>query len=560
MVDHSLSLLTDIAYGIIFAATAAHLARLLHQPLILGYVLGGVLLGTHLGFGLVTNEANIELISEIGLILLLFIIGMEINLRELVQMGKSMFTLGIVQFAACVGLGLFAFRFFGYRMGNGNFDLLYIAVAAALSSTLIVVKLLHDKFEIHTVAGRLTVGVLVLQDVWAIVFMAVQPNLLNPQLGNIAKSLGFGAILVVITFLASRHLLSRLFLAASKSPELVLLTSIAWCFFISGLSEHAGLSKEMGALIAGMSIAAFPYGVDVIAKLYGVRDFFVTLFFVSLGLKVPAPTWRLLEISLAVAAFVLGSRLLSVAPTVYFLRMGLRNGLLTALNLAQMSEFSLVIMALGASYGHVSAGLSSTVLASMLVTSILATYIIKFNDALTRVLMRAGRIAHVHEKGAPEEKAGHPESPRRDIVLLGCYRAGMAFLEAVEARAPHLKKRVLVVDYNAALEDQLESRGFHWEYGDLAHPETLHHWGIADASFVICSISDTFLKGITNRRLLAHLKQMAPRAQLVMSAEENQEAAVLLQEGATHVIISGKLSGMRIFELVTENPGRRAGM
>src|SRR3989442_715577 len=154
-IDQSLSLLTDIAYGIIFAAAASHVARLFRQPLILGYVLGGVLLGTHLGFGLVTNEANIELISEIGLNLLLFIIGMEINLRELVKMGKSMLTLGIVQFAACVAFGLLAFRFFGYRIGNGNFDLLYIAVAAALSSTLIVVKLLHDKFEIHTVAGRL---------------------------------------------------------------------------------------------------------------------------------------------------------------------------------------------------------------------------------------------------------------------------------------------------------------------------------------------------------------------------------------------------------------------
>ncbi len=557
VVDHSISLLTDIAYGIIFAAAASHVARLFRQPLILGYVLGGVLLGSNLGFGLVTNEANIELISEIGLILLLFIIGMEINLRELVKMGKSMFTLGIVQFAACLTLGLLAFRLLGYRIGNGNFDLLYIAVAAALSSTLIVVKLLHDKFEIHTVAGRLTVGVLVLQDVCAIVFMACQPNLLNPQLGNIGESLGYGAVLVVTAFLASRHLLSRLFLAASKSTELVLLTSIAWCFFISGLAEIAGLSKEMGALIAGTSIAAFPYGTAVITKLTGIRDFFVTLFFVSLGLKVPVPTWQLLKISLVVAAFVLGSRLLSVAPTAYFLRMGLRNGLLTALNLAQLSEFSLVIMALGANYGHVSEGLSDTVLASMLVTSILATYIINFNDTLTRALMRAAHILNIQDKGLQEEKTMGRKSPKRDIVLLGCFRAGMAFLEAVESRAPHLKKRVLVVDFNAALKDNLESRGFHWVYGDLAHPEALHHWGIVDASFVICSISDTFLKGITNRRLLAHLKQMAPQAQLIMTAEENQEANILLEEGAKHVIVSEKLSGMRICELVTKNLDRR---
>src|SRR5438309_11633242 len=136
-IDQSLSLLTDIAYGIIFAAAASHVTRLLRQPLILGYVLGGVLLGTHLGFGLVTNEANIELISEIGLNLLLFIIGMEINLRELVKMGKSMFTLGIVQFSAGVALGLLAFRVFGCRVGNGNFGLRCLAGAAALRSRLL---------------------------------------------------------------------------------------------------------------------------------------------------------------------------------------------------------------------------------------------------------------------------------------------------------------------------------------------------------------------------------------------------------------------------------------
>src|SRR5437867_8225755 len=465
-IDQSLSLLTDIAYGIIFAAAASHVARLFRQPLILGYVLGGVLLGTHLGFGLVTNEANIELISEIGLNLLLFIIGMEINLRELVKMGKSMFTLGLVQLSACVVLGLLAVRFVGYRIGNGNFDLLYIAVAAALSSTLIVVKLLHDKFEIHTVAGRLTVGVLVLQDVGAIIFMACQPNLLNPQLVNIAQSLGFGVVLVVTAFVACRHLLSRRFLAASKSPELVLLTSIAWCFFIAGMAEIAGLSKEMGALIAGMSIAAFPYGTAVIGTLSGVRDFFVTLFFVSLGLKVLVPTWQILKISLAVAAFVLGSRLLSVAPTVHFLKMGLRNGLLTALNLAQMSEFSLVITALGANYGHVSEGLSSTVLASMLVTSILATYIITFNDTLARALMRAGRILNIQEKEPQEEKTRRRESPKQDIVLLGCFRAGMAFLEAVETRAPYLKERVLVVVVDVAVKGVLVYRGLHLVSGD----------------------------------------------------------------------------------------------
>jgi len=553
MNHHSVTLLTDIALGIIFAALAAHAFRLLRQPLILGYVLGGVLLGSPFGFGLVTNAQSIELISEIGLILLLFINVLEINVRDLGRMGRSMFVLGFVQFVACVLLGIGLFKPMGYSLGNGNFDLLYLAVALALSSTLIVVKLLHDKFEIHTVSGRLTVGVLVLQDMWAIAFMAFQPNLLNPQVGSILTSLGMGLVLLVTSFAASRYLLSHLFQSANKSPELVLITSIAWCFAVSGLAESTGLSKEMGALIAGMSIAAFPYGADVIAKLSGVRDFFVTLFFVSLGVKVPAPTWQLLGTALLVAGFVLASRLLSVAPTVFFLRMGLRNGFVTALNLSQISEFSLVILSLGAGYGHLSSGLASTMLAAMLVTSILATYIIKYNDWLSRRLMRLISWISVWRGRGHVAEGRHDAGTKRDIVLLGCFRAGNAFLETIEERAPQLAERVLVVDYNVALKNALGSRGFHWAYGDVAYPETLRHLGIGEASFVICSISDTFLKGITNRRLLRHLKQMAPNAQLIMSAEEGHEAAILLQEGAHHVIVFGKLSGIRIFEHVTEN-------
>jgi len=555
-VEHqSMTLLTDIAFGIIFAALAAHIVRFLKQPLILGYVLGGVLLGSHFGFGLVTNEQSIELISEIGLIFLLFIIGLEINLRDLAKMGRSMFTLGIVQFVVCVLLGLVFFKPFGFGVGNGNFDLLYMAVALALSSTLIVVKLLHDKFEIHTVSGRLTVGVLVLQDIWAIAFMAFQPNLLSPQLGSILKSLGLGFVLLLTAFTASRYLLSRLFHFANKSPELILVTSIAWCFSVSGLAEYAGLSKEMGALIAGMSIAAFPYGADVIAKLSGVRDFFVTLFFVSLGIKVPQPTWQLLGTSLIVAGFVILSRLISVVPTVYFLRTGLRNGFVTALNLSQISEFSLVILSLGVGYGHVSGGISSTILTSMILASIFATYIIKYNDALARCFVRVLEWIKIRENVSDTKNIDHPNGTRPDIVLLGCFRAGKALLETIEERAPQLAQRVLIVDYNVSLKEDLEARGFHWVYGDLAHPETLCHLGIENAVIVICSISDTYLKGITNRRLLGHLKRMVPEAHLVMSAEDNHEADILHREGAKHVIVVGKLSGIHIFDYLMDNCG-----
>lgn len=554
---HSLTLLTDISLGIIFATVAAHIIRLLRQPPILGYVLGGVLLGSNIGFGLVTSGESIELISEIGLILLLFIIGLEIKLRELVRMGKAMFTLGIVQFLFSALVAAGCFRLVGFTNGEGTFNLLYISVALALSSTLIVVKLLHDKFETSTVAGQLTIGVLILQDIWAIIFMAFQPNLLNPEFGGILRSLGSGVVLVAVSFAISRYVLPRLFAGAAKNPEMILLTAVAWCFIVCGMAEYAGLSREMGALIAGISISTFPYGSDVASKVAGVRDFFVTLFFVSLGLKMPEPTWQLIGLSLFSIAVVLLSRLLSVVPTVMMFRRGMYAGAVTAINLAQISEFSLVILSLGAGYGHVSRETESTVLTAMLVGSVAATYMIMFNDTLARLLVRILSLVGLRGSEQKEAAAGAASDGKRDIVILGCFREAKGFLDSVDDLMPELKERILVVDYNPALRQQIEPRGFKWAYGDLANPETLSHHHIENASIIIGSVSDTFLKGITNQRLLAVLKRMAPDASCVMTADDGAMAEKLKEDGACDVVIPGRLAGAYLLDVIRKLSGAR---
>jgi Kef-type K+ transport system membrane component KefB len=553
-VEHGSTLLNDIALAIMFAAVAGHLARLARQPTILGYVLGGVALGAPLGLGLVADAASIELISEIGLIFLLFIIGLEIQLPELARLGKSTLVVGLVQFVGCVGLGMALFGKLGLH--TGRFDLLYLGVCAALSSTLIVVKLLHDKAELHTAAGRLTIGVLLLQDLFAIVFMAVQPSLLQPRIGTLARSLGYGVALVGLSFTLSRYVLGPLMRRVAKLPELVLLTSIAWCFAVAAAAQMAGLSREMGALFAGVSIAAFPYGADVTAKLAGIRDFFVTLFFVSLGLKLPVPTATTLQISLAAAGIVLLTRIVSILPTSWLLGLGLRTGTITALNLAQMSEFSLVILGLGVSYGHVTAELQSTVLAAMLLASVLSTYIITFNDRIARLIVLFARRLFPQDRPGAEGAPAAPREPR-DVVLLGCFREGLALLERVEAELPELKRRILVIDFNLELKDRIENAGFGWAYGDLAHPETLAHLGLEHAAVVISSVPDTFLKGTSNRRLLMQAQTLAPRAHFVVTAEDARKEADLQALGAQDVVIPAQITAGRLLDLLRPHGERR---
>jgi Kef-type K+ transport system membrane component KefB len=546
---HDITLLRDIALAIVFAVAAAHVARLIRQPLILGYIAGGMLLSPRLGFGLVTDRESIELISEMGLILLLFIIGLEISLPELARLGPSTLVVGAGQ---CVLNGLLGLAFFaglGYRMAGG-FDLLYLAVVCSLSSTLIVVKLLRDKFELKSLAGRLTLGVLVFQDVWAILFMAVQPNLSDPGLLQIARSIGGGVLLVGLAFLVSRYALAGLFEASARRPELVLLSSLAWCFTVAGAAEWLGLSRAMGALIAGLSLSAFPYGADVIAKITGVRDFFVTLFFVGLGMLVPFPSVGLFAQAALVALFVMASRLVAIIPLAVLVGDGLRAGIVAALNLSQISEFSLVIMALGVTYGHVSEGATATVLMSMILTSLVSTYVIAANDAIGRLVLRGlGRLGIRDAAGQP---ALPGDGPERDIVLLGHFRIAQAVLDLVEARAPQLRERITLVDYHASRGRTVLERGFRWAYGDLAHPESLEHLGVDRARVIVCTISDTFLKGISTRRLLASLRRLAPEARIVMTGEEKADWEALSAGGADYVLIPGEITGERIVELLLE--------
>jgi Kef-type K+ transport system membrane component KefB len=546
---HDVTLLRDIALGIVFAAVLGHVARLLRQPLLLGYIAGGVLLSSQMGLGLVTSAESIELISEIGLILLLFIIGLEIDLRELRRLGRSMLALGISQFAINALLGVAFFAWLGYRAGPGRFDLVYLAIVISLSSTLIVVKLLREKFELKVLSGRLTLGVLVVQDIAAILFMAVQPSLDEPGVLRIARSIAGGGVLVGVAFLASRYLLAPLLERSARRPELVLISSVAWCFGISGFADQLGLSREMGALIAGVSISTFPYGSDVISKVTGVRDFFVTLFFVALGMKVPVPTGDVLGQAVLIVLFVFMSRAIAVIPAARLLGDGLYAGTVTALNLAQISEFSLVILTLGAGYGHVSERAGAVVLTAMILTSLIAPYVITGNDRIARVLLRPfGRGPGPGVAGpAPGEARLAPE-----IVLLGHFRIAQAVLDLVEVHAPDLKRRITLVDYDANRARGVMGRGFRWEYGDLANPDALEHLGIEEARVVVTTISDTFLKGISSRRLVGNLRRLAPRAIIVMTGEEKTDAEDLLRAGADHVLIPGEITGERILQLLTE--------
>jgi Kef-type K+ transport system membrane component KefB/CheY-like chemotaxis protein len=544
MTEH---LLAAISVSTIAAAALALLARRIGQPLILGYILGGVLLGSHLGFGIVDDQDAIELISEIGLTLLLFIIGLEINVREVARAGRVIILSGLLQFPLCVAL---AWPLLGSLTPDldGRFDRLYLAAALSLSSTLIAVKLLSDKFELATFGGRITLGILVFQDLWAIAFLALQPSLHQLGPGPLLRSAAAGVGLVGAAVVLSRYVLPALFRSIARSPELMLVTSMAWCFLVSGAAGWLGLSTAMGALVAGMVIAAFPYGTEVIARLSGVRDFFITLFFVALGLKIPQPSLRLCVLAVGLTAFVVASRLITVVPLLKLLGLDTRTSGVVAMNLGQVSEFSLVIMALGVQYEHVSETAESLVLYTLLLTAVVSTYAIIFNHAL------ASRLARLLERtGLSRWRAGPERKPAptaREVFLLGVAREGIAFLEHLERESPALKGHIVAVDFNPDTLERLSAQGFECHYGDISNSETLRHAGIERAAVVVSSISDWMLKGTTNARILRQARLLAPTAQIVVSADTAQAARQLYADGADYVLIAPVLTAEHLHDLL----------
>jgi Kef-type K+ transport system membrane component KefB/Trk K+ transport system NAD-binding subunit len=545
-------LLAAIAVSVVAAAALALVARTLRQPLLLGYIAGGVVLGRHVGLGVVSDEASIQVISEIGLIFLLFIIGLEIDVPRVFQAGRTILVLGLLQFPLCAGLTWYTLRSAVAPFG-GRLDGLYIAVALALSSTLIVVKLLYDKLEIATLAGRLTLGVLIFQDLWAIAFMAVQPNLDRLGAGPLLRSLGAGGLLVASAALLSRLVLPTLFRAIATSYELVLITAIAWCFLVAGVAGWIGLSIEMGALLAGLVLAAFPYGIEVVARLSGVRDFFVTLFFVTLGLKMPAPSRDTLWLAGVAALVVIVSRVVVIFPLGALLRLDVRTATVVSINLAQVSEFSLVILGVGAAYGHVSAEVSAVVLYTLLLTAVLSTYGIVHNHTIASALGRAvARTGLPQLMGRRRRPPPAPTRRRQDVFLLGCSREGLAFLERL-GRARHgMKGRILAIDFNPETLERLQADGVECVYGDVSHPETLRLAGIEQASVVVSSVPDSYLRGTTNLLLFRVVRSLTPRARIIVTGDTLAQADALYAEGAHYVLIPPALAAEHLYDLLAE--------
>jgi Kef-type K+ transport system membrane component KefB len=546
-----IGLVTAIGLAVVSAAVLAIAFHALKQPAMLAFILAGLLMQTGFAGSLGESIKVMEQVSHLGLVFLLFIIGIEMDLNGIRRLGKGTATAVLLQapIACAVIVALqWALSASGLALpglGDSGDKWFYYGVAAALSSTAVVVKLLSDKFDLTSQAGTISIFTLIAQDIWAVlalsyVMMAGAAGADGGGAAGLLVMLGGGlAVLVAIMFF-SRWVLAKLFARMTRSPELVTLVALGWCFLCAEAFSRIGFSAEMGALIAGLAIGRLAIHTEILSKVLSLRDFFMALFFVSLGVSLPPLSIEILTGALALVAIVVIARFILFTPTLLAARQGPIVALAAPINLAQISEFSLLIIPIGAAHGVLTGNDIGVISYAMMLSVILSTYAIKYNyhiaktmDALLgfqRLGGGAGAGAESAVRGAVGAHGGHGAA--RDIIMLGFHHTSAEMAALAAASDPDVLRRVLVVDFNVKNHDRIRSMGMEAVYGDISNPDTLRHHGIEKARAVVLSLSDTYLRGTSAARMLATIRMLNPNARLIATSVNAEQSAELSALGA----------------------------
>ncbi len=543
------SLVHDIGISLLFAGVLAVIFNRLHIPSIAAFLVAGVLIGP-LYFRQVTEPENIDTIAQLGFVLLLFMIGLEIDIRAILKSGRTTIVAGLLQYPLSVAFGFLLVKVlvligFAVPLLGGDYAPIYIGIVMAGSSTLLVVKLFQDSFQLDTEPGRVALSLLIFQDIWAIIVIVLLPSLGAPQIVPILYTfLGIG-ILVAITVLLSRFIVPIAFTWISKVPELIVLGAVSWCFGVvflglnldifteslMGFSMHMSVGSGMSALVAGAAIANLPYSTEIVTKVGVVKDFFVTLFFVGLGISIPAPSLAVIALAVILAIAAMAARQFIFFPLLYWLGCDQRTSEVAAIRLAQISEFGLVIAFLGIQQGHIGTELTGAIIIAFVLTALATSPL--FNNAYA-LHHRMKRLLAACGFKEPEE-AAEAESEEFAIALLGLHRDGSSFLHELLANRPELIDKTLVIDYNVRLHEKIRALGAHVEYGDISNSETLLHAGIDKAKIVFCTISDDLLRGTTTAKLVREVRKMSPNAVIIANAVDTKAARGVYEAGADFV-------------------------
>jgi Kef-type K+ transport system membrane component KefB len=529
---------------IALAAAIAVIMRLIKQPLIIGYIITGLVAGTFFA-DIVGSVDILKLFSEIGVAILLFLVGLHLHPKNVKEFGTVSLITGIGQvvFTSAVGFGL------SLWLGLDVIPSLYVGIGLAFSSTIIILKLIGDKGDIDSLYGRISIGFLLVQDLIAILILFTLPLISTGDLN--AQTIGLmllkACALLGALYIISRKVIPYIGSFLARSQELLFLFTIAWGLGISAAFYMAGFSIESGALVAGISLATLPTRREVSGRLTPLRDFFIIMFFVLLGAQMDfANVGPLIPKALILSALVLIGNPLILMSIMGMLGYKKKTSLQTGFTVAQISEFSLIVIALGAKIGHLSPEVVSLVTLVGLITIFGSTYLVSYSDYIYKVLEPyLGIFERSQTKIEEEKKHVH------DVILFGAGRVGQNLQQMFTDRGvSHL-----VVDHNPDIVDRLKKEGQHVLYGDANNLDLLEELNFREVKMVISTIPDPDI----NRILFTLTRKYQEDNLFIATADTDDNAKALYDHGVDYVIVPRALGSQHAAHIFEEFMFQRDG-
>jgi len=532
LIPSNFTLVFEIGIMIIVAGILAFIFKLMRQPRIPAYVIAGIILGP-LALGVVENSEVIRALSEIGVAFLLFFAGLEISFKSLKQVGKIATATGILEMAIMAGIAIGIL----FSLGLNNVQILYATLVVAFSSTMVVIKMLSDKHELGTLHGRIIIGILLIQDIVAILALTILTT--NFALESVAISLTKAVAFAVVAFVIA-NISKPFFKVSARSSELLLISSLALLFLFSISAYLLGLSIVIGSFFAGVVLANSPFKTEIKGRVHSLRDFFGAILFVSLGMQlvwIPKEYWGLFGILLVLIMII---KPIAIIFCVRLLKYTNRTAFLSGNYLGQSSEFALIILTQGLLLAHISPNFFSVLVFVTIITMSLTGYFIKYEHILYRGYLRPAKIfSRISTK---KEKLNYGLGNNKKIVLIGCHRMGTLILKKFDNQ----KKNILVIDHDPEIINALIKKKVPCLYGDFGNPEIIEKLTFINPDTIISTIPDTE----DNLALVKKIKKVDKKTPVIVVAGRIDDALELYKMGADYVILPKILSGEKIAELI----------
>lgn len=516
-------------------------AKLLKQPIILAYLATGALIG-YFGFFNLSDKETFLIFSDMGIMFLLFLVGLEINYSSLRLVGKPALIIGLIQTSITIAIAfLIALAFkFSYLQAA------YLGFALTISSTVIIVKLLSDKKDLNSLYGKISVGVLLIEDFLTILLLLFLSGF---ESGGLAlKSIGLiiakGAVLFILVIYLGKKILPLIFDKIARSQELLFLTSLAWAFALVTITKKIGFSIEIGGLLAGLALANSSEHFQIAAYIKSLRDFFLLIFFAILGSSMVFSNFD--GLVFPIAAFSLF--ILIGNPLIIMIIMGLmgyrkRTSFLTGLTTAQVSEFSFVLAALGSKINHLNENIVALITAVGIVTIVLSTYMIIYADGIFR---RLSPILSIFERKKTKEDGSFAKEFHKPIILIGFHRTG----QSIALNLP--KEELLIVDFDPEMINVLKKNGYDYIFGDLADEEIFEKANLKEARLIISTSPDFE----DNLALLSRLNKLETRRQMkiIVRSKNEKEMEALYTNNADYVLLPHFTAGQYLGKSIAIDP------